>query len=151
MVVTVVRMKILPLLVVAVGLAGCNSVGFFDSATPRLTGRVLDAQTGQPLGGVKIVRLTPGQSADAGSPAYGAQLMLQGRPDFSAADGTFAVAGTKYVTFIKPSGQWSVNLMFRAGHYDTLVTNFTAADDAVRSATNSRVMNVGDVLLQPKS
>jgi hypothetical protein len=139
------------LLVAVAGLAGCHSVGLFDSTTPRLTGRVLNADTGQPLSGVKIVRLLPGQSPNTGSPPYGAQLLLQGRPVLSAADGSFAVSGTKYMTFLKPPGQWSARLMLQATHNDMQVTNFTAADAAVNSATNPRVMNVGDVRLLPKS
>ena len=47
------------LLLAAVALAGCKSASFSTYLSPRLTGRVLAADTRQPIADVKVRRVNP--------------------------------------------------------------------------------------------
>jgi len=138
-------------IVAALGAAGCGSVGLSNYTTPPVAGRVLAEDTRQPLAGVKVIRLQPGQSAEAGSPANGAQLLLQGRPELTGADGSFVLPGRDYVSFIKHSGRWSVRLAFQAAHYATLQTNYTESDITTNSPLAVPEVKAGDILLKPLS
>lgn len=132
-------------------LTGCGSVGFSHYSTPQIAGRVLAADTGQPLAGAKVIRLQPGQSADQGRPVNGAQLLLQDRPETTGADGRFVLRGREYVSLLKPSGRWSARLAFQAAHYTMLETNFTKTNIASHPPSGTPMVQVGDILLEPLS
>jgi len=129
--------------------SGCRSIGFSDYVTPAISGRVLAADTGKPLAGVKVLRLQPGQSANAGSPAKGAELLQQPRPEITGADGDFVSSGSEYISFFNRPGRWSARLTFQAAGYATWQTNYTAADVATNSLPDKPLVLAGDVFLKP--
>jgi hypothetical protein len=136
------------LLVSALLLNGCHSIGFSDYVTPTISGRVLSADTGKPLSGVKVLRLNPGQSANAGSPAKGAELLQLPRPEITGADGVFVLAGSEYFTFFNRSDRWSARVAFQAAGFATLQTNYTSANIMTNSPTPVPTVCAGDVFLK---
>jgi hypothetical protein len=137
----------LSLLLAALVVAGCKSFGPGNFTTPTVTGRVLAADTRQPLAGVKVIRVVPGQGVNTGTPAHGAQLLQQGPPETTGADGSFVIAGQSYVTLFRHASWWSVKLAFQSPGYDLLQTNFSTAN--VTNDDGTPVVNAGDILLQP--
>lgn len=136
------------LLVVLVS-SGCHSIGLSDYVTPAISGRVLAADTGQPLAGVKVLRLQPGQSANAGSPAKGAELLQQARPEITGTDGRFVSPGSEYISLFNRPGRWSARLAFQAAGYATWQTNYTSADVATNSLPDKPLVHAGDIFLNP--
>ena len=134
------------LLLLLIG-SGCQSVGFFDRAMPKISGRVLAGDTGRPLAGVTVLRLQPGQIA--GNPAKGAELLLRGRPEITGADGCFVMAGREYVSFFNRAGGWSVRLAFQAEHYAPFTTNYTMTGSASNSLPGEPLVQAGDILMKP--
>lgn len=133
---------------ILLGLTGCGSFGFSNYTTPQITGRVLAADTHQPLAGVKVIRLKPGQSPDAGSPHYGAELLLSARPEFTGPDGNFVLSGEKYVSLFYRPSDWGVRLAFQARHYLTLQTNCMGTNITGRLPSGEPQVQVGDILLE---
>jgi hypothetical protein len=129
--------------------AGCKSFGPSEWVTPQVTGRVLAADTRQPLAGVQVSRVLPGQGAPA-TPPNGAQLLQQSRPEITGSDGRFAVPGQAYATLFRHASWWSVRLAFQAPGYALYQTNFTTANVTNSAATGAPKINAGDVYLQPK-
>jgi len=146
---TPVRLELFILLLGLLGVAGCNSFGLTNGVTPQVTGRVLAADTHQPIAGVKVIRILPGQPAVGSSPANGAQRLRQGRPETTGADGNFTLSGQEYITFFRHASWWSVKLAFQAPGYTLLQTNFSAADVTNTSDTGAPAVNTGDIFLKP--
>src|SRR5208337_2846252 len=59
------------LLLAAVVLVGCQSTSFSSYLSPRVTGRVLAADTRRPVADVKIRRVNPAANQDFDDPAKG--------------------------------------------------------------------------------
>jgi len=143
------RTSLIGLSLALLAASGCRPVGISDLVTPAISGRVLAADTGKPLAGVKVLRLQPGQSDGAGSPAKGAELLQQPRPEITGADGGFALSGREYISFFNRSGRWSARLVFQAAGYATFQTNFTSSDVVTNSRSDKPVFQAGDIFLKP--
>ena len=126
--------------------AGCKSFGPSECVTPSVTGRVLAADTQQPLAGVRVSRVVPGENP--GAPAKGAQLQQQGRPETTAADGVFTLARQSYVTLFRHSQWWSMRLAYQAPGYVSFQTNYWATSFTNKTAVGDSTINVGNVLLK---
>ena len=127
--------------------AGCKNFGPSETLTPSVTGRVLAADTQQPLAGVQVSRVVPGQNP--ATPAKGAQLLQQTRPAVTGTDGAFVLTGREYLTLFARASWWSVRLAFQAPGYVPLQTNYTAAGFPNQTAADPARINVGDVFLKP--
>ena len=128
-------------------LAGCKVFDPSSAATPQITGQVLAADTRQPLTGVKVMRVLPGQGS---APLHGAELMQQGMPEHTDAVGHFSVAGSDYFTLFHRTSWGAVRLSFQASGYYLLTTNFTALSFTNQAATGAPVVDVGEVLLKSR-
>ena len=137
------------LLFTLLALTGCQSIGPSSCSTPEVTGRVLAADTQQPLAGVKVIRVLPGQNAATSTPACGAQLLQQGRSEMTGADGRFVVPGRQYVTLFRHASWWSVRLAFQSPGYALFQTNFSTADITNQPDAGAPMVNAGDIPLQP--
>lgn len=135
------------LLLIGLVAAGCNSFGPSQTATPSLTGRVLGADTQQPLAGVTVSRGSSGQGVS--TPAKGAQLLADGRPEITGADGVFVLPGQSYVTLFRHASWWSVRLAFQAPGYVAWQTNYSASTFTNELAAGATTINVGNVSLTP--
>ena len=132
-------------------LTGCQSFGFFNDATPQVSGRVLAVDTQKPLTGVKIVRGSLGQPPQVASQPKGAQLLQANRPVLTDTNGDFILPGRSYVTFFRPANGWSVRLSFQAAGYVSFQTNFMTADISSNSPAGEPLILTGDILLKPLS
>ena len=140
------------LLLAAVALAGCQSASFSSYLSPRVTGRVLAADTRQPLPDVEIRRVNPAANQDFDDPAKGGQRIEAGgggvRTD---PEGRFVFDAERDLTLLSQQTWVSVTLSFQREGYLTLRTNFTYANVTTNAPDGTPVVNAGDILLRPAS
>lgn len=135
------------MLVLAGLFTGCGSVGVFHAVTPAVSGRVLAADSRQPLAGVQIIRVLPGQGVAGSQPAKGAERLQSGRPIYTDAAGNFILSGKTALIWWRPSGAGAVRLAFLAPGYVTGQTNLIPPKTGVSpSAPN---ISAGDIWLKP--
>lgn len=137
------------MLLLAVFLNGCQWVGFNNHVTPQVSGRVLDADTHQPLAGVKVLRVLHGQVENPAAAVHGAELMQQSRPVTTDAHGEFIFPSKSYFTFLNEAGWWSLKLSFQHDGYAAWRTNFSTADVKTTLPDGTPRVEAGDILLKP--
>jgi hypothetical protein len=128
---------------------GCQWVGFNNHVTPQVSGRVLDADTRQPLAGVKVLRVLHGQVENPSTPEYGAQLLQQERPVTTDVRGEFVFSSRSYFTFLNEANWWELKLAFQSSGYETWQTNFSTADVKTNLPNGTPLVEAGDILLKP--
>lgn len=138
------------LLLLAAVLAGCQSqpLGLGPYTAPRVTGRVLAADSGQPLAGVEVSRVAPGSRGWRSTPLKGSELLLQKAPIQTDMDGRFVLGSERVLSVVRGSG-WNVaGLLFEAAGYRSLQTNCPTGT-ATNSVSGEPVLDVGRILLAP--
>jgi len=138
-------------LLLALAQAGCQSGTLSPYTSPRVTGRVLAADTRLPLANATVRRVAPTMTAGEDTPPKGAQLLIQPDGVRTDADGRFALEAERAVAWFHHAGWYSVTVSFNCAGYENLQTNFTAADFKGRTPEGAPWVNAGDILLQPKS
>jgi hypothetical protein len=138
------------LLLAAVGLAGCKSVLVSTYISPRVTGRVLAADTRQPLAGVKVRRVNPTANQDYDDPAKGGQRMESAAGARTDREGRFVLDAERDLTLIRQQIWFSVTVSFQRDGYATMRTNFSASV-ATNAPNGMPVVNAEDILLHPVS
>lgn len=127
-------------------LAGCASLGLGPRTIEGVTGRVLDADTRQPLAGVAVVRGRDEQ--DSEFPPKAAERLMQKPPVQTGQDGHFALSGERTLVLLPFTGRVADTLAFRHNGYETLRTNYLAGTVTNFTAGKSEV-DIGDVMLSP--
>jgi hypothetical protein len=146
--------KGIALVLLAVVLAGCQAGKFTYYISPRVTGRVLAADTQQPLANANVRRVVPGPYAGADTQPKGGQLQMQPAGVRTEADGRFVLDAERDLTMLHlfRRGSWySVTVSFNCSGYGSLQTNYSGASFTEHSAADVPLVNAGDILLQPKS
>ena len=142
---TALLVTVLGLCSLGLAAAGCKSVVGSTYVSPRVTGRVLSAQTHQPIYNVRVKRVNPSSSRNFDDPPKGGQW-LEVAGTWTDKQGGFVLDAEKDLTIIRHQVWYSVTVAFQKQGYVTLRTNFT-----LKSATNSPsgvpVVNAGDILL----
>ena len=140
--------RILAVLLAAAALAGCKSHPLSPYVSPRVTGRVVAADTGQPLGGVRI---TTGRRPDARStePPKGGQVMASQPPVQTDRDGRFVLESERVLTPFGVSGWFSLTLLFEHSGYERFFTNFSRINLRTNTWQGEPVLDAGNILLHP--
>lgn len=132
-------------------LTGCQWIGLEDRVTPQVVGRVLNAETHQPIAGVTVQPVVPGRTPAEDFSEKGAERLMRGRPVMTDASGKFVFPSKGYVTFLKSSSWWSCTLSFQQPGYAALQTNFTVTKVSSSATQGRAVVEAGDIYLQPLS
>jgi hypothetical protein len=136
------------LCVVGVLLAGCKSESFGPYVSPRVEGQVVDANTLQPLPGVKVTRGSTGRGSQIASPPKGAELLMLKGPAITDSEGRFALCSERVLSIVRGSGWNQVHLAFELPGYLRFQTNLTVS--AMTNTPGSEpVLNTGRVALAP--
>ena len=138
-------------LLFALALTGCQAGKYSHYISPRVTGRVLAADTGQPLAGVGVRRVVPMVAAGEDTAPKGGQLLMQPSARRTDADGRFVIDGERDIALFRHPAWWSVTLSFTADGYRFFQTNYTSVNLSGRSPEGEPLINAGDILLKPKS
>ncbi|MDD5140929.1 MAG: hypothetical protein PHY43_11790 [Verrucomicrobiales bacterium] len=128
--------------------AGCQSGKFTHWISPQISGRVLAADTHQPLVDAKVQRAEL-QKFEPFGPPKGGQVLMQSSGVQTDADGRFVLPGESVFAVFRQPGWWSVPVLFSCSGYQTFQTNYTGTNVIGHSAAGVPEVNAGDVLLQP--
>jgi hypothetical protein len=130
--------------IVVLAWTGCHSPSQYTS--PRVTGRVLNEQTQQPIQAVQVRR-----SADkptSHEAPKGAQLLVQAPSVLTEANGSFALKSERALAFLWHIRWYSVTVSFTHPGYEALTRTFSLAN-STNSPTGEPLVEAGDVLLRP--
>ncbi len=135
-------------LMLALLLVGCQGFAFGPYVSPRVTGQVVDATTGQPVSGVKVVRGRPEPTPHAGYLPHGGELLIRKRPEVTDRDGRFTLQGERVLTPIHWSGWLAVRLTFERAGYQRFMTNFPSLA-VTNSSDGTPLVEAGEIRMEP--
>jgi hypothetical protein len=129
-------------------LTGCQTHSPSQYISPRVTGRVVDAQTHRPIADVQVRRVSSGENLDGLDAPKGGQMMANAPVVRTGADGTFVLDSVTDLAFFRKVGWYSVTLSFEHAHYERFVTTYTIKD-ATNSPSGEPWLQAKDILLIP--
>jgi len=127
---------------------GCKSASPSQYISPRVEGRVLDAQSYQPIEDVQVRRLGADEDYRADTPLKGGQVIMKAPVIRTAADGTFVMGSVRDIAFLQTIGWFSLSLAFEHPSYERFITNYTLAR-ATNTLRGEPLVKTGDILLMP--
>jgi hypothetical protein len=136
---------VMPLLLAA--LCGCQSGKFTHYTSPEVTGRVLAADTHQPLANATIQR-DSSQNFEPFGPPKGGQLLIQNTGARTGDSGQFVLGGKSVFAIFRQPGWWSMPVVFSHSGYQSFQTNYTAVNVTSNSDIGMPIISAGDILLQ---
>jgi len=116
-----------------------------------VTGRVLAADTGQPIANVKVKRVNPTANQNYDDPAKGGQKLESAGGVRTDRQGRFILDAERALTLFQQQIWFSVTVSFQHEGYATLRTNFTAGHTTTNAPDGAPVVNAGDIRLRPAS
>jgi len=128
-------------------LASCQSQKISQYVAPRITGRVLDGQSQQPLANVQI-RKVSGQQRWTADDSMSAGQAMQRNVERTAGDGTFELASQRDLAFLRKTGWYSVTLSFSRNGYQDLSVTYSLTN-STQTVSGEPWIQTGDVLLFP--
>jgi hypothetical protein len=131
----------------AVG-TGCESPSQYVS--PRITGRVVDEQTGQPIAKVRVQRWSGAAPVGSMDPKKGAQNLDQEPHVFTDPDGAFVLQSERSVAFFRQLGWYPVTLSFAHPKYEPMTFSYAEAA-ATNLPSGEPLVKTGDTRLKPSS
>jgi hypothetical protein len=141
----------LALCLAAVLLAGCESMPFSPFLSPRVTGRVLAADTSRPLAGVTVKSGAQARGFRTGMPPKGGELLMAKAPDRTDREGRFTLETERVLTPFRGAGWFSVQLLFEHPGYERFRTNYSTLNVRTNSLDGEPLLDAGDILLRPAS
>lgn len=128
---------------------GCKTVSPIRIVSPRVSGRVVDARTRQPIAGVRVQRQVGRDSHRVMDPPKGGELMKQPAIVTTDAEGNFTLLAERDLTVLRSATWFSVRLVFEHSRYERLTGVYVAAQ-ATNTWKGEPLVQTGDVLLVPK-
>jgi hypothetical protein len=141
----------LALCLAAFALVGCQSMPFSPFVSPRVTGRVLAADTGQPLADVVIKSGARASGHSSAMPPKGGELLMAKAPARTGDDGRFTLATERVLTPFHGLNWFSVQLLFERGGYERFRTNYSRLNLITNAPGGEPLLNAGDILLRPRA
>jgi hypothetical protein len=141
--------KIFTLLLVLMVLAGCQSGDYNHYTSPEVTGRVLAADTHEPIANVRVHRSGVNNNFEPFGPPKGGELLIRPAPALTDADGRFVLDSKSVFALFRNPGWWTVPVTFQHSGYQTFQTNYTASSVVTNTSVGPPIVDAGDVLLQP--
>jgi hypothetical protein len=127
---------------------GCKTHSPSPYVSPRITGRVLDKQTHQPIKDVRVRRAGPEPSNRIDDPPKGGQMMERTPTVRTAADGTFVLESERSLVLLRTVGWYAVSVSFSHPAYALWTTNYTLVQ-ATNTTSGEPLVNTGDIMLIP--
>ncbi len=141
-------MKFISCLLLLVVVSGCKSMSPYLS--PRVEGRVVDAQTWQPIKGVQVRRISNDQEMNGNDAPKGGELMQAKPPVVTGADGTFVLKSLRDFALLGKIKWYSVSILFKRSGYKPFTATYTLTD-ATNAPSGEPQVRAGDIVLIPLS
>jgi len=143
--------RVLALCLAALAVAGCKSRQISPYVSPRVTGRVLAADTRQPLADVRVIRQQSTRRSDGTAQPVkgGAALMNAPVVVRTDRDGRFVLDAERVLAPLWGASWFSVDLVFQCPGYQRFQTNYSLLNLSTNSVEGQHALSTGDILLQP--
>ena len=141
--------RLIVLCLTALVLVGCQSSPFSVAVSPRLTGRVIAADTGQPIADVQVRNLDQPDSGNGMVPPKGGQLLHGSTEVRTDRDGKFVLETQRVLAPFGGAGWFSVRLAFEHAGYERFLTNFSYLNLSTNASNGQPGLNAGNILLRP--
>jgi len=140
--------RVSALCLAVLALVGCQSRPLSPFVSPRVTGRVLAADTRQPVADVKVI--SGGQTEDVNRtvPPRGGKLLMATPAVRTDRDGRFILDSQRVLTPFSVSGWFSVQLLFERAGYESFQTNYSYLNLSTNTWNGVPVLDAGNILLQ---
>src|SRR5262245_10410846 len=125
---------------------GCQSPSQYVS--PRITGRVLDEQTGQPIPNVRVQHWYQSYGVDSMDTKKGGRGLTQQPFVRTGQDGTFVMQSERSVAFLREIGWYPVTLSFAHAKYESATFSYAEAP-ATNLPSGEPLVRTGDTKLKP--
>lgn len=145
------RLRLIILSLLLVILCGCRSGDYNHYTAPEVTGRVLAADTHQPIANARVIRSGGNNNADPFGSTKGATLLMQPVPVMTDADGRFMLESKSVFALFRNPGWWTAPVSYQHSGYETFSTNYTASNVLSNTPAGAPVVDAGDILLRPVS
>jgi hypothetical protein len=109
----------------------------------------VEAESHQPLKGVKVQRVNPEQNQKDLFAKKGGEMMAQTHAVRTAADGTFTLDCIRNLAVFRKLGWYEVKVSFEHSDYERHTSTYTLTN-AVLTPEGIPVVNTGDVALTPQ-
>ena len=139
----------LALCLAALTVPGCASMPFSPLISPRVTGRVLAADTRQPLAGVVVKSGAQASGYRSAMPPKGGELLIADSPVRTDNEGGFTLDTERVLTPFRGTDWFSVRLLFDRTGYEPFRTNYSRLNLSTNAPRVVPSLNVGDILLHP--
>jgi hypothetical protein len=128
-------------------LVGCESHPITPYVSPRVTGRVLAADTKQPLANAKII--SGRHSTDLSSPPKGGQVLATRPAVRTDRDGRFLLVSERVLGPFSGAGWFSLQLLIEQAGYERFITNYSRLNLRTNTWKGEPSLDAGDILLVP--
>lgn len=129
--------------------AGCQSHPLSLVTAPRVVGRVVAADTGQPLADVKVRSGEPAEDFAGAMPPKGGERMMAKTAVRTDSEGRFVLDTERVLTPFRGSGWFAVQLSFERAGYERFLTNYSYLNLGTNSWKGESVLDAGKILMQP--
>jgi hypothetical protein len=119
--------------------------------SPRVTGRVLAADTRQPLADVNVTSGAQAGGYRTGMPPKGGELLMAKASVVTDREGRFKLETERVLTPFRGAGWFSVRLLFERPGYERFRTNYSSLNVSTNSPNSEPLLDTGDILLHPAS
>jgi hypothetical protein len=133
----------------ALALVGCKSNPLSLTISPRITGRVLAADTGNPLADVQVRNGEQAGTRYSTSPPKGGEQLMTRAPVETDPDGRFVLNTQSALTPFRGSGWFSVQLSFEHAGYERFLTNYSYLSLGTNTLNGQSVLDAGEIRMQP--
>jgi hypothetical protein len=137
------------LLLLTLAVVGCHSSRFGPYTAPRVAGRVLAADSGQPLAGVEVQRGFRAKKRRPAEPPKGGEVLIEKAGARTDSQGRFTLASERALTLFRPIGWNMVQLTFQRAGYERFQTNVAFTAVHTNTPAGEPLLNTGDILLRP--
>jgi hypothetical protein len=141
--------RLLVLCLAAIAVAGCKSISLSHVVSPRVTGRVLAADTGTPLAEVKVTTGKQATTSRTGMPPKGGELLMAKAPAVTDRDGKFTMETERVLTPFRGTGLFSLQLLFERAGYERFRTNYPRVNLRTNAPNGEPLLDAGEIRLQP--
>ena len=133
----------------ALAFVGCKSMPLLPFVSPRVTGRVLAADTSQPLADVTVKSGKHAGDFRSAMPPKGGELLMAKAPVRTDGDGRFTLGTERVLTPFRGTGWFPVQLLFEHAGYERFQTNYSWLNLSTNAPEGKPLLNAGDILLHP--
>lgn len=113
-----------------------------------MMGRVVAADTGQPLAKVKIITSDRGEDYSRTSPPKGGQILKSSPPAQTDRDGRFVLESERVLAPFGGVGWFSVQLFIDQPGYERFLTNYSYLNLHTNTWKGQPILDAGDIRLQ---